>query len=272
MNTDSLVPVLGTEFTVSLTQLVVVVLLFVLAYALNRGLLRLSSLLYSQSILWIRQLRFWIPIIRIGIWIGFFSTTTIILAPTRQMLFAFIASLGVAVGFAAQELIKNLFGALVIWTDRAFSEGDRVKIGDAEGIVKSIGLRSTKIWAFDDTTIVVPNSMILTTAIYNANDGASEEQCIIELFVPINADMDLVVELGRRAALASDLIEPSKPLSVWVMDDRLGRASWTSVRISAYVRGVAYEKRFMTDVAVRAKRLFREHGIYAEAPLPPVTA
>lgn len=240
------------------------VLLVILAgYLANRGLLKLSNVFFSGSILWVRQLRYWIPILRIVAWLGVCGAVTMILSPTREMLIGLLAALGVAIGFAGQELIKNIFGALVIWIDRAYSEGDRVKIGESEGIVKSIGIRSTKLWAFDDTMIVIPNSVILTANVYNSNSGAPDEQCVIDLYAPLACDSDAAIELARRAALASDLLEPSRPLEVQAMDHwEAGGGPRTLIRVRAYARNVLYEPRFMSDVAIRAKRLFRENGIY----------
>jgi MscS family membrane protein len=82
----------------------------------------------------------------------------------------FIASLGLgglAFALAAKDTAANLFGGVAILTDNIFKVGEWVKIGSAEGIVEDIGMRTTKIRAFDKRLIIVPNSVIATSNIEN---------------------------------------------------------------------------------------------------------
>ncbi|GAX86824.1 MscS family membrane protein [Lebetimonas natsushimae] len=82
----------------------------------------------------------------------------------------FIASLGLgglAFALAAKDTAANLFGGIAILTDNMFKVGEWVKIGNAEGIVEDIGMRTTKIRAFDKRLIVVPNSVIATSNVEN---------------------------------------------------------------------------------------------------------
>jgi MscS family membrane protein len=74
---------------------------------------------------------------------------------------------GLAIGLAAQDTIKNFFGSLVLLVDRPFSIGDWIEAGDTEGIVESVGLRSTKIRTFAKTLITIPNSKIVDRDINN---------------------------------------------------------------------------------------------------------
>jgi MscS family membrane protein len=82
----------------------------------------------------------------------------------------FVASLGLgglAFALAAKDTASNLFGGIAILTDHMFKVGDWVRIGNAEGIVEDIGMRTTKIRAFDKRLIVVPNSVIATSSVEN---------------------------------------------------------------------------------------------------------
>ena len=78
---------------------------------------------------------------------------------------------GIAIGFAAKDLLANFFGALTIYLDRPFSEGDWIRSPDREieGIVENIGWRLTVIRSFDKRPIYVPNSVFASIAVENAS-------------------------------------------------------------------------------------------------------
>ncbi len=82
----------------------------------------------------------------------------------------FIASLGLgglAFALAAKDTAANIFGGIAILTDNIFKIGEWVKIGNVEGIVEDIGMRTTKIRAFDKRLIIVPNATIANSSVEN---------------------------------------------------------------------------------------------------------
>ena len=76
---------------------------------------------------------------------------------------------GVAVGFAAKDLLSNFFGGMMLYLDRPFAVGDWVRSPDRsiEGTVEKIGWRLTVIRTFDKRPLYVPNSVFATIAIEN---------------------------------------------------------------------------------------------------------
>ncbi|MFV8827524.1 mechanosensitive ion channel family protein [Alkalihalobacterium sp. APHAB7] len=74
---------------------------------------------------------------------------------------------GLAVALAAQSTLGNLFGGVVIITEKPFSLGDWVKTPSVEGVVEDIGFRSTKIRTFANSVIIVPNSTLANQEIEN---------------------------------------------------------------------------------------------------------
>jgi len=77
--------------------------------------------------------------------------------------------IGMAIALAAGDTIANLFGTLVILTDRLFQKGDWIKTPDVEGIVESFGVRMTVIRGFDTSAITIPNSSLANSCIVNYN-------------------------------------------------------------------------------------------------------
>jgi MscS family membrane protein len=76
---------------------------------------------------------------------------------------------GIAVGFAAKDLLSNFFGGLMIYLDRPFNVGDWVRSPDRsiEGVVENIGWRQTLIRRFDTRPLYVPNSTFTNIAVEN---------------------------------------------------------------------------------------------------------
>lgn len=74
---------------------------------------------------------------------------------------------GVALAFAAQDTVANVFGTITILLDAPFKLGDTVKIGDTEGVVEDIGFRSTHIKTTYNSSIAIPNSLVAKEKVDN---------------------------------------------------------------------------------------------------------
>lgn len=78
---------------------------------------------------------------------------------------------GMAVALAAQETLGNVMGSFQILTDRPFTVGDWVLVGDHMGVVQEIGLRSTKILKRGNILVVIPNKTIAEVELQNLSVG-----------------------------------------------------------------------------------------------------
>lgn len=74
---------------------------------------------------------------------------------------------GLAVSLAAQDSIKNLFGSITIFLDRAFAVGDRIVFDGNDGLVEEIGFRSTKMRTADGALVTIPNAKIVDGSVIN---------------------------------------------------------------------------------------------------------
>ncbi len=74
---------------------------------------------------------------------------------------------GVALAFAAQDTVSNVFGTITILLDSPFKLGDRVKILDVDGVVEEVGFRSTRIRTLYNSVITLPNSVVAKEKIDN---------------------------------------------------------------------------------------------------------
>jgi len=67
---------------------------------------------------------------------------------------------GVALALAAQKTVENLFGTFSLAIDQPFREGDTIRVDGVEGVVETVGLRSTRIRTADRTLVVIPNGKL----------------------------------------------------------------------------------------------------------------
>ncbi len=74
---------------------------------------------------------------------------------------------GLALAFAAQKTLENVFGAVAIAGDRPFAVGDFVLIGDTMGTVEDVGLRSTRVRTLQRTLVAIPNGTVASSKITN---------------------------------------------------------------------------------------------------------
>lgn len=74
---------------------------------------------------------------------------------------------GLAVALAAQETIKNFFGSMVIFADKPFELGERIKVGGHDGTIEEVGFRSTRIRRLDGHLVTCPNGELANQMIEN---------------------------------------------------------------------------------------------------------
>lgn len=110
---------------------------------------------------------------------------------------AAIASLsigGLALGLAAQDTVANMFGAVAILLDKPFRIGDRIQLDAVDGMVESIGLRSTRVRNLDGHLITVPNKTMGNATIINITRRPN-----IKTVMNIGVTYDTTPEKLRRA-------------------------------------------------------------------------
>ena len=202
-----------------------------------------------------------VPLARLLSWIiAAVVVARVVWSVDAQGLLAAGAAGAVAIGFAAQDILKNVFGGLVIVADRPFAAGDKIRVGDTYGEVVSVGLWSTRITTPDDNLVSVPNSQVVNGQVANANAGALDCQVVTDLYVPGWVDERLAKKIAYEAAASSPFVYLNKPIVVLVRD-RFEHTFVTNLKVKAYVLDQRYEFRFMSDVTERARDEFRKHGL-----------
>ncbi|MDD3519543.1 MAG: mechanosensitive ion channel family protein [Chromatiales bacterium] len=106
---------------------------------------------------------------------------------------------GIAVGFAAKDLLANFFGGLMIYLDRPFAVGDWIRSPDKEieGTVEDIGWRLTRIRRFDKRPIYVPNAVFTSITVENPSRMTNRR-----IYETIGIRYD---DIGKMAAITADV-------------------------------------------------------------------
>ncbi|MGB2361812.1 MAG: mechanosensitive ion channel family protein [Luminiphilus sp.] len=124
---------------------------------------------------------------------------------------------GIAVGFAARDLLANFLGGLSIFMDRPFAVGDWIRSPDREieGTVEDVGWRVTRIRTFDQRPLYVPNSVFSTVALENPSRMLNRR---IYETIGIRYDdagaMEQIVAEVKEMLVAHDDIDKGKTLMV----------------------------------------------------------
>lgn len=108
---------------------------------------------------------------------------------TISLTFASIG--GVAIGFGAQNLVKDVINGFFILFEDQFAVGDYIHIGDKGGIVESIGLRLTKLKDFNGDINIIPNGLINQVT----NHSRSDMRILVDVDVAYEEDIDRVIEV-----------------------------------------------------------------------------
>ncbi len=100
---------------------------------------------------------------------------------------------GLAFALAAKDLVGNLFGGVAILFDKPFKIGDRIKVGEVDGHVREIGLRTTRVETLAGTMIILPNSKVVDSNIENIT-AEKARRIILDLGVEYGTSIKRIEE------------------------------------------------------------------------------
>ncbi|GEO97951.1 mechanosensitive ion channel protein MscS [Methylobacterium haplocladii] len=125
-------------------------------------------------------------------------------------------ALSVGIGFGLQSIVNNFVSGLLLLWERPIRVGDQVLIGDSEGIVKRISVRSTEIQTFDRSAVIVPNSNLISGVVKNRVRGDRTGRVIVSVSVLRNQDPVRAAEMLVTCASAhADVLKEPPPRVVF---------------------------------------------------------
>jgi potassium efflux system protein len=195
--------------------------------------------------------------------LGILLALTIGIGLNLTSLAVVFTALSVGIGFGLQYIAADIASGFILLFERPVRVGDRITIGEDEGDVYSINLRTTVVLTNNRVSIIVPNSRLVSQRLINWSYGDPRARIAIPIGVSAESDIELVTQTLLKAAEDVDnvLTDPSPKVQFmkfgdWSLDFRL--LVWTNrPRLHMQIR---------SDINYRIDRLFREARI--EIPYP----
>ncbi|RMH22737.1 MAG: mechanosensitive ion channel family protein [Acidobacteria bacterium] len=179
---------------------------------------------------------------------------------------ALLAGLGVgglALAIAAQDTVANIFGGATIFADRPFVLGDRVRVGGYDGVIREIGIRSSRIETRDGAMVTMPNSKFTSSAVENVSAG-SGRRIVLNLGLVYDTtpeQMEQAMEILRQIAADNDNVTDDVKVSFSSWGD-----SALGIRFAFFVR---LDRNFrQTENAINLEILRRFHAAGLEFAYP----
>src|SRR5215510_3229653 len=172
-------------------------------------------------------------------------------------------ALSVGIGFGLQYIAADIASGFILLFERPIRIGDRITIGDDEGDVQSINLRTTIVNTNDRIAIIVPNSKLVSQRVVNWSYGDPRARIAIPVGVATDSDIDQVTETLLEAAKGIENVLTDPPPSVQFL--KFGEYS-LDFRLLVWSRQPRRHVQIRSDINYRIDRLFRERGIRIPYP------
>jgi len=172
-------------------------------------------------------------------------------------------ALSVGIGFGLQYIASDIVSGFILLFERPVRIGDRITIGEDEGDVEAINLRTTLVMTNDRVAIIVPNSRLVSQRVINWSFGDPRARIAIPISVATTSDVDLVSRTLLLAAEGVEHVLTDPPPKVQFL--RFGEYS-LDFRLLVWTRHPSRHPQIKSDINYRIERLFRERHI--EIPYP----
>lgn len=172
-------------------------------------------------------------------------------------------ALSVGIGFGLQYIAADIASGFILLFERPIRIGDRVTIGEDEGDVQSINLRTTVVTTNDRIAIIVPNSKLVSQRVVNWSYGDPRARIAIPIGVADDSDIEVVTETLIEAAHGvSNVLDEPKPRVQFL---KFGDYS-LDFRLLVWTNQPRRHAQIRSDINYRIARLFRERSIRIPYP------
>lgn len=203
-----------------------------------------------------------ILLIRLAVLIfGFFIGMTAAKIPFDKIAIV-LGALSVGIGFGLQTIINNLVSGIILAFERPIQIGDEIQVGPNSGTVKDVGIRASKIQAYDGSEIVIPNGDLLSQSLVNWT--LSDKKRRVELIIGVGYESDMKqVKSLLESILTSERILKAPTPKVYM---QTFNESSVDFRILFWVESIDVWLEIRSEIMTKIFETFVENKI--EIPFP----
>lgn len=255
------------DVTISLSTIVSGIAIFGVVYAATRSIQRWLEQKYLPQTQLDAGLRNSIDTV-VG-YLGFLLAVALALAHVGlsfEKLAIVAGALSVGIGFGLQSIVSNFVSGLILLWERAVRVGDWIVVGDQQGYVRRINVRSTEIETFDRSTVIVPNSNLVSGVVKNWVRTDRVGRLKIPVAVEHSADPEQVRELLIAAAKGHELVMKFPAPSVMFVGME---ASGLNFELLCFVQDIETGTRVKSDLNFDIFRRLKAATIAIATGAPP---
>lgn len=179
---------------------------------------------------------------------------------------AWVASaLSVGIGFGLQSVVQNFVSGLILLAERPVKVGDWVALGDTEGDIRRIHVRATEIRMADYSTLIVPNSELITKSVRNVTRAGAEGRVRFTLPVALDSDPGRVHDIALNVLVSHPAVL-AYPAPV-VLLDAIGDNRLLFV-IAAFIANPRDTSSVRSELLLELLARLRAEGISLRTPMP----
>lgn len=202
-----------------LPNLVIAIVILVLCYSLGSVLGKVSNRVFDKAFDSNAVAKLFATIIKIVvITIGFFIALDLV--GLQKAVFSLLAGagiIGLALGFAFQDLAENLLAGLLMGVRKPCEPGDLIRTNSQFGFVQELNLRNTVIRNFDGQIIYIPNKEVFKSVLENYSKSG-ERRIDLAVGVSYGEDLENVTKTLREAIENLDFLKPDQPVEIFALE------------------------------------------------------
>lgn len=197
-------------------------------------------------------------LIRLAIWtVGFLIAVAAAGIPIDK-LSIMLGALGVGIGFGLQNIVNNLVSGVIIAFERPIQIGDQIEIGTKAGIVKEIGVRSSKLHSAEGSDIIVPNGDLLSQHLINWTMQDRSKRVEFTFGVAYQTDIEQAKQLILEKLSRNEGVLPIPTPMIIIQD--FGEYA-IGIKVLIWVADLAHASEVRTSAMIDVKNVLTEAGI-----------
>ncbi len=175
-------------------------------------------------------------------------------------------ALSVGIGFGLQNIVNNFVSGLIILFERPVKRGDWISIGNTQGFVQKISVRSTLIQTFDRSDVIVPNSELISNQVTNMTLHDNYGRIIVPIGVAYGSDTELVRTILLEIAAANpEVVNDSSAPKPQVLFLAFGDNA-LQFELRCHLRNIDRRLAVTSEINYGIDRAFRRHNISIPFP------